>query len=212
MPVEGQWFLSCNGLPSILLHGGIEVFIIPGHFHVSFYTEGSVLFGIHGFNTALPIGRQYVGQDVPGVKVFDLKLLARCVAACFLQGPDLVFRYPRKFFSDPTISSLAFSPENREIIYYASCLLYYRVAILFSNRALTPEAKSSVKIKIVPTYQLPPIFPKTCENQISISHQNSSICHRKFNQKDTLQILLGTIWSQNAKKPISDETGFFITY
>ncbi len=85
--------------------------------------------------------RQYVGQDVPGVKVFDLKLLARCIAACFLQRPDLAFRYPRKIFSDPTISSLAFSPDNREIIYYAACLLYYRVAILFSNRALPPEAR-----------------------------------------------------------------------
>jgi hypothetical protein len=85
--------------------------------------------------------RQYVGQDVPGVKVFDLKLLARCVAASFLQRPDLAFRYPRKIFSDPTISSTAFSPDNREIIYYTACLLYYRVAILFSNRALAPEAR-----------------------------------------------------------------------
>jgi hypothetical protein len=85
--------------------------------------------------------RQYVGQDVPGVKVFDLKLLARCVAACFLQRPDLAFRYPRKIFSDPTISSTAFSSENREIIYYTACLLYYRIAILFSNRALAPEAR-----------------------------------------------------------------------
>lgn len=85
--------------------------------------------------------RQYVGQDVPGVKVFDLKLLARCVAACFLQRPDLSFRYPRKIFSDPTISSRAFSSDNREIIYYSACLLYYRVAILFSNRAIPPEAR-----------------------------------------------------------------------
>ncbi|MHB8137991.1 MAG: AIPR family protein [Smithellaceae bacterium] len=85
--------------------------------------------------------RQYVGQEVPGVKVFDLKLLARCIAACFLQRPDLAFRYPRKIFSDPTISSLAFSPDNREIIYYTACLLYYRVAILFSNKALSPEAR-----------------------------------------------------------------------
>lgn len=53
--------------------------------------------------------RQYVGQGIPGVKVFDLKLLARCVSATFLQRPDLAYRFPRKIFSDPSISSLAFS-------------------------------------------------------------------------------------------------------
>jgi len=85
--------------------------------------------------------RQYVGRDVPGIKIFDLKLLARCVAACFLQRPDLAFRFPRKIFSDASISSRAFSPDNREVIYYTACLLYYRVAILFSNKALPPEAR-----------------------------------------------------------------------
>lgn len=85
--------------------------------------------------------RQYVGQGVPGVKVFDLKLLARCVAAVFLERPDLAFRFPRKIFADRSISNSIFSKENREIIYYTSCLLYYRTAILFSNQQLPSEAR-----------------------------------------------------------------------
>ncbi|WP_156919165.1 AIPR family protein [Azovibrio restrictus] len=85
--------------------------------------------------------RQYVGQGVPGVKVFDLKILARCVSAVYLDRPDLSYRFPRKIFSDRSISSTAFSEENREIIYYTSCLVYYRMAMLFSNKQIPPEAR-----------------------------------------------------------------------
>lgn len=85
--------------------------------------------------------RQYIGQGVPGVKIFDLKILARCVSALYLDRPDLSYRFPRKIFSDNSISSVAFNEENREIIYYTSCLVYYRMAILFSNKQIPPEAR-----------------------------------------------------------------------
>lgn len=85
--------------------------------------------------------RQYVGQGVPNIKIFDLKLLARCLAAVFLSRPDLSYRFPRKIFSDRGISDVAFSQENRESIYYTCCLLYYRMAILFSNQQLPSEAR-----------------------------------------------------------------------
>lgn len=85
--------------------------------------------------------RQYVGQGVPGVKVFDLKILARCVSAVFLDRPDLSYRFPRKIFSDSSIAGRAFSEENREIVYYTSCLVYYRMAILFSNKQIPAEAR-----------------------------------------------------------------------
>lgn len=85
--------------------------------------------------------RQYVGQGVPSVKIFDLKLLARCISAVFLARPDLSYRFPRKIFSDRNISNLAFSHDNRESIYYTCCLLYYRMAILFSNQQLPSDAR-----------------------------------------------------------------------
>jgi hypothetical protein len=85
--------------------------------------------------------RQYVGQGVPNIKIFDLKLLARCIASVFLTRPDLSYRFPRKIFSDRSISDIAFSQENREAIYYTCCLLYYRMAILFSNQQLPSEAR-----------------------------------------------------------------------
>lgn len=85
--------------------------------------------------------RQYVGFHVPGIKIFDLKILARCVASVYLDRPDLSYRYPRKIFSDSSISSIAFSDENREIIYYTSCLVYYRMSSLFSNRQIPAEAR-----------------------------------------------------------------------
>ncbi|MES1951545.1 hypothetical protein S4A8_11857 [Salinisphaera sp. S4-8] len=85
--------------------------------------------------------RQYVGQSVPGVKIFDLKLLARCVSAIFLGRPDLSYRFPKKIFSDESISNAAFHEDNREIIYYTACLIYYRVSILFSNKHLPSEAR-----------------------------------------------------------------------
>lgn len=85
--------------------------------------------------------RQYVGQGVPGLKIFDLKLLARCVAAVYLERPDLSYRFPRKIFSDRSLSSIAFHEENREIIYYTSCLMLYKIAILFSNKQIPAEAR-----------------------------------------------------------------------
>ncbi|MGR6074510.1 MULTISPECIES: AIPR family protein [Achromobacter] len=85
--------------------------------------------------------RQFVGQAVPGIKIFDLKLLARCMAATFLERPDLAYRFPRKIFSDRPISNLIFSQENREIIYYTGCLIYYRMSILFSNQQLPSGAR-----------------------------------------------------------------------
>ncbi|MCS0592223.1 AIPR family protein [Massilia norwichensis] len=85
--------------------------------------------------------RQYVGQGVPNIKVFDLKLLARCLSAVFLARPDLSYRFPRKIFSDRSIADVAFSQENHEAIYYACCLLYYRMAILFSNQQLPSDAR-----------------------------------------------------------------------
>ncbi len=85
--------------------------------------------------------RQYVGQGVPGLKIFDLKLLARCVAAVYLERPDLSYRFPRKIFSDRSLSSVAFHEENREIIYYTSCLMLYKIAILFSNKQIPAEAR-----------------------------------------------------------------------
>ena len=85
--------------------------------------------------------RQYVGQGVPGVKIFDLKLLARCVSAAFLGRPDLSYRFPRKIFSDKVIAGHVFSQDNLDIIYYTSCLIYYRMAILFSNNQLPTEAR-----------------------------------------------------------------------
>jgi hypothetical protein len=85
--------------------------------------------------------RQYVGLGVPNIKIFDLKLLARCMASVYLGRPDLAFRFPRKIFSDPGISSTAFSSENRDIVYYTACLVYYRMAILFSNQQIPTEAR-----------------------------------------------------------------------
>jgi hypothetical protein len=67
--------------------------------------------------------------------------LARCLAAVFLSRPDLSYRFPRKIFSDRSIADVAFSQENHEAIYYACCLLYYRMAILFSNQQLPSDAR-----------------------------------------------------------------------
>ena len=44
--------------------------------------------------------RQFVGQGIPDIRIFDMKEVARAVAAMFLERPDLAARYPTQMFDE----------------------------------------------------------------------------------------------------------------
>ena len=78
--------------------------------------------------------RQYIGKDVPAIRIFSLHNAAKCVAAMFFQRPDLSFKYPKKMYEE--LAPTMFLDDNKEIVFYAACLVLYRLHLLVANSTL----------------------------------------------------------------------------
>lgn len=78
--------------------------------------------------------RQYAGQGIPDIRVFDIREIARCVGAMFFDKPDLATRYPNQLTSE--LKSLVFNPNNREEIYYTSAFALYRLLLHMGNNRI----------------------------------------------------------------------------
>lgn len=76
--------------------------------------------------------RQYAGEGIPEVRVFDIRTLARCFAAMFLDRPDLATRYPSQIFGE--LSGQLYQDNHREVAYYTAALAAYRMQLLFNNK------------------------------------------------------------------------------
>jgi hypothetical protein len=75
--------------------------------------------------------RQYVGKGVPTLRIVDLDAAARAVCAMYFQRPDLAFKYPKQMYE--VLGQQIFDEQNREIIYYSSALVLYRIHLLSSS-------------------------------------------------------------------------------
>ncbi|NAT78510.1 AIPR family protein [Dickeya dadantii] len=75
--------------------------------------------------------RQFIGRDIPAVRVFSVHMAAKCVAAMFFRRPDLSYRYPKRMYE--LLAEKIFSNDSKEIIFYAACLTLYRLHLLTSN-------------------------------------------------------------------------------
>lgn len=77
---------------------------------------------------------QYFGRGIPAIRIFDVKHLARCVGAMFLDRPDLSSRYPNRLTGE--MQEAVFSAQYIEEIYHTAAFAYYRIFLLFSNQKL----------------------------------------------------------------------------
>lgn len=75
--------------------------------------------------------RQFIGRDVPAVRVFSVHTAAKCVAAMFYHRPELAYRYPKQMYE--LIGEKMFAETNKEIVFYCSSLALYRLHLLVSN-------------------------------------------------------------------------------
>jgi len=75
--------------------------------------------------------KQYVGRDIPVVRTFSVNIAAKCVAAMFLQRPDLAYRYPKRMYE--LLADQMFSDDTKEIVFYAACLSLYRLHLLVAS-------------------------------------------------------------------------------
>ncbi len=73
-------------------------------------------------------------ENVKAIRVFDIKEIARCVGAMFLDKPDIASRYPNRLTSE--LRSLVFDPSYREEIYHAAAYTIYRLKILIGNNRI----------------------------------------------------------------------------
>lgn len=75
--------------------------------------------------------RQYVGRDIPVVRTFNVNIATKCVAAMFLQRPDLAYRYPKRMYE--LHGEEIYSDDTKEIVFYAACLTLYRLHLLVAS-------------------------------------------------------------------------------
>lgn len=83
--------------------------------------------------------RQYVGQDIPALRIYSLHNAAKCVAAMFCMRPELAFRYPKQMYSD--LGDTMFANDVKEQVYYAACLTMHRLNLLVSNGTIPQNMK-----------------------------------------------------------------------
>lgn len=95
--------------------------------------------------------RQYVGKDVPAVRTFSVNNAAKCVAAMFLNRPELSYRYPKQMYED--LGERIFDDTNREVIFYTACLALYRAHLLISNGTI-PQNMKKTKWHMLPLIRL----------------------------------------------------------
>jgi len=71
-------------------------------------------------------------ENAKAIRVFDIKEIARCVAAMFLDKPDIASRYPNRLTSE--MRAQVFDPTYQEEIYHAAAYTLYRLKILIGNK------------------------------------------------------------------------------
>lgn len=91
--------------------------------------------------------RQYVGTDIPAVRIYSLHNATKCVAAMYCNKPELASRYPKTMYTE--LTDVIFADDTREIVFYAACLTMYRFSLLVSNSTL-PQNMKRFKWHILP--------------------------------------------------------------
>jgi len=75
-----------------------------------------------------------VHENVKPIRVFDIKEIARCVGAMFLDKPDIASRYPNRLTSEMRAS--VFDRSYREEIYHVAAYTLYRIKLLIGNKRI----------------------------------------------------------------------------
>lgn len=73
-------------------------------------------------------------ENAKAIRVFDIKEIARCVGAMFLDKPDVASRYPNRLTSE--LRSSVFNPKYCEEVYHAAAYTLYRLKLLLSNKRI----------------------------------------------------------------------------
>lgn len=71
------------------------------------------------------------------IRIFDIKELARCVAAMFLDKADVAGRYPNRLTGE--LRDMVFNKKHNEEVYYVAAYTLYRLKLLLGNKRIDPR-------------------------------------------------------------------------
>ena len=83
--------------------------------------------------------RQYIGKDIPIIRIFSLHYATKCVASMFCHRPDLASAYNKLMYQ--SLQGEIFKKNNKEIIFLAACITLYRFNLLVSNGYIPQNTK-----------------------------------------------------------------------
>jgi hypothetical protein len=76
-------------------------------------------------------------ENVKAIRVFDIKEIARCVAAMFLDKPDIASRYPNRLTGE--MRSNVFNKTYHEEVFHVAAYTLYRLKLLLGNGKIDPK-------------------------------------------------------------------------
>lgn len=68
------------------------------------------------------------------IRIFDIRGIARCVAAMFLDKPEIASRYPTRLTGE--MRNQVYNPAYQEELFYVAAYTLYRLKILISNKRI----------------------------------------------------------------------------
>ncbi|NOT77728.1 MAG: AIPR family protein [Bacteriovoracaceae bacterium] len=154
--------------------------------------------------------RQFVGRDIQDVRIFSVHNTAKCVGSMFLRRPDLAYRYPRQVFDK--LGADVFSEDNKEIIYYTSCLALYRFQLFVSNAQISQNMKKykwhilALFRAIVCDKNIPPLNSKQieidCTNLVNVLSANDASALAPFLEAVFIIDSMGAITDDRLKRQL----------
>jgi hypothetical protein len=144
---------------------------------------------------------QFSRENIPSIRIFNIKEIARCSGAMFFDKPDLSSRYPNQLVED--LRHLVFSPKNREEIFYTAAFAHYRLKLHLGNKRIDPifnqlrwYALMAVKYFICGK-DMPHVtnakIEKSCEKIVEFVLQNDTATMQKWEEIATKLKSLGSV-------------------
>ena len=152
--------------------------------------------------------RQYVGQDIPNIRIFSLHNAIKCVAAMLCKRPELAFRYPKAMYAE--LADTIFADDTKEILFYAACVTMYRFSHMVSNSTI-PQNLKRFKWHMLPVIwaiindkKTQPLNSRQAENQaqkvIDIMGQHGAPANDIFNRVASICNSLGQVTNDRLKR------------
>ena len=94
---------------------------------------------------------EYKHSDYQSTRIFDVREVARCYAAMFLDLPHNSTRYVAKIFS--ASSDLLFKEDDHESYYYAACLSLYKYQTLINGKKFGAPEYTKARWHIIQVFK-----------------------------------------------------------